>query len=333
MNEVLFVEQREPDWKRLNLLTAKADSSPANLAPVELEEFVRLYKRVSADLAKVRTQSANIELIEFLNDLCGRAYGTLYRAPRPNLWRAVEKGIRAAAQTARRQWACVLLSAAIFLGSIGFSIAVLTYAPEAKSYFVPEEWGDVFRQWREGNGSERSFEESAAMTGFYMGNNPRAAIMTGAISASTFGVGSAYLVFYNGALLGALAHELAPVGRVGYLLSHVLPHGVTELSGLVLSGASGFVMAAALISPGRRSRGEALKRNGKDALTLLITSIVLMFMAAPIEGFFSFNPNIPTPYKVVFATLTAVGWAMFWLGYGREKVDEDERYEAAAVAV
>ena len=53
MNEVLFVERREPDWKRLNFLTARADASPTNLQPEELEEFVRLYKRVSGDLAKV----------------------------------------------------------------------------------------------------------------------------------------------------------------------------------------------------------------------------------------------------------------------------------------
>lgn len=322
MNEVLFVEKREPDWKRLNNLTAKADASPANLTPDELEEFVRLYKRVAGDLAKVRTVSANVELIEFLNDLCARAYGVIYRAPRANVFRAVPNGIKLAAQTARKRWRALAVSAAIFLFSIVFAIACLKFAPDTRDHFVPEEWADMFRSWREGSMPERSFGESVGMTGFYMGNNPRAAIATGAISASTFGVGSAALVFFNGGLLGALIYEMAPAGRIGYLLARILPHGVTELSGLIFSGASGFVMGAALIRPGRRTRGDALREAGKDALVLLVTAIALMFIAAPIEGFFSFNPAIPAWLKVIFAAATAVAWALFWLGYGREEAED-----------
>jgi uncharacterized membrane protein SpoIIM required for sporulation len=323
MNEVLFVERREADWKRLNTLTAKADSSPANLTPAELEEFVRLYKRVSADLAKIRTVSANIPLIEFLNDLCAKAYGVMYRAPKPNLFRVPARALRLAAQTARRRWASLALSAGLMLGSAVFSFLCLTFAPDTRDHFVPEEWSDTFRSWREGSMPDRSLGDSLAATGFYMGNNPRAAIMTGAISASTFGVGSAGLVFFNGALLGSLVHELAPAGRVGYLLVRILPHGVTELMGLVFSGASGFVMGAALIRPGRKTRAEALREAGKDALTLLTIAICLMFIAAPIEGFFSFNPNVPMWLKAVFAASSAVAWAFFWLGYGREDQTAD----------
>jgi uncharacterized membrane protein SpoIIM required for sporulation len=319
VNEVLFVEQREPDWKRLKFLADKADSSPVRLSPDELEELMRLYRRVSGDLSKVRTVSANTDLIHFLNDLCARAYGVLYRAPRFKFGRALAGGIVAAARTARRRWVSLAVSACLFLGSAAFAFLALTYAPETKAHFVPEEWSDTFRSWREGQMEERSLGESLGMTGFYMGNNPRAAIATGAISASTFGVGSAALVFFNGALLGALVHELAPVGRVGYLLAQVMPHGVTELTGLVFSGASGFVMAAALLRPGQRTRGQALKEAAKDALVLLLTAIAMMFLAAPIEGFFSFQPSVPIWAKVAFAILSAIAWAAFWIGYGREK--------------
>lgn len=319
MNEVLFVEKREPDWKRLNLLTLKADSSPANLKQDELEEFVRLYKRVSADLAQVRTRSANVELIEFLNDLCSRAYGVLYRAPRPNVLHAIGRGVRTAAQTVRRRWAAVLLSTSLFVLSGVFAYLCLKFAPQTREHFIPSEWGDVFRDWREGEMRDRGMGEGLGATGFYMGNNPRAAIVTGAVAAATFGIGSAYLVFFNGGLLGSLVHEVEPAGRVGYLFARILPHGVTELSGLFFAGAAGFVMGGALLRPGRRSRGDALRLAAKDGLTLLILSIVMMFIAAPIEGFFSFNPAVPTPLKILFAAGSAVAWAFFWLGYGREE--------------
>ncbi len=319
MNEVLFVERREPDWKRLHLLSAKADASPVNLTPDELEEFVKIYKRVSADLAKVRTQSANTELIEFLNDLCAKAYGVLYRAPKANAFQAIGKGIRMSAQTVRRQWPCVAAAAGLLLISAVFAYICLERVPETKDHFVPGQMQDAFRSWRDGAMPDRGLGESLGQTGFYMGNNPRVAIMSGAIAASTFGVGSAYMVYMNGAILGALVHEVAPVGRVGYLFAQIMPHGVTELSGMILSGAAGFVMGVALLRPGRRSRGDALRKAGKDALTLLLTSVALMFIAAPIEGFFSFNPNVPMWAKVAFAALSAVAWAVFWIGFGKEE--------------
>src|SRR6185436_17614049 len=172
---------------------------------------------------------------------------------------AVAKGIANAAQTARRRWLALAISGGIFLSAGIFAYLCLQFAPETRDYFVPEQWADNFRSWREGSMPDRDFGQSLAATGFYMGNNPRAAIATGGIAASTFGVGSAALVFMNGTVLGALLHELAGVGRTGYLLARIMPHGVTEISGLVFAGAAGFVMGAALIRPGRRTRGEALR--------------------------------------------------------------------------
>lgn len=322
MNEVLFVEKRESDWKRLNTLTAKADVSPAQLSPADLDEFIRLYKRVSSDLALARTRSANVELVEFLNDLCAKAYGVVYRAPKPKWGAALANGVRAAAQTVRRRWAAVTLSIGLFLGSAVFAFLCLKLAPATKEHFIPPGFADSFRSWREGEMPDRGFGESIGSTGFYMGNNPRAAIATGAIAAGTFGIGSAYLVYMNGGMLGALVYELEPVGRIGYLFARILPHGVTELSGLFFAGAAGFVMGGALLRPGRLRRGDSLKKAAKDALTLLITAIVMMFIAAPIEGFFSFNPAVPTSLKIIFAAATAVGWAFFWIGYGREEPPE-----------
>jgi uncharacterized membrane protein SpoIIM required for sporulation len=156
-----------------------------------------------------------------------------------------------------------------------------------------------------------------------MFNNPRQAVMSGAVAASTFGVGTAGILYMNGALFGALAYEVNRVGLLGHLIVSVSPHGVTEISGLVISGAAGLVMGYALINPGRRKRGAALKSAGKDALVLLVTGTMMMFIAAPIEGFFSFNPKMPVPAKIAFAAASAVAWAMFWLLMGRNRSEED----------
>jgi uncharacterized membrane protein SpoIIM required for sporulation len=73
----------------------------------------------------------------------------------------------------------------------------------------------------------------------------------------------------------------------------------------------------ALVNPGRRRRADALRLVGKDAIVLLATSVVLMFIAAPIEGFFSFQPFIPQWLKVVVAGVSACAWAGLWIFFGR----------------
>ena len=82
MNEVAFVNERSPDWRRLNQLCDRADVTLRRLTRNELNEFVLLYRRVSTDLAKARTVSGNRELLEFLNQLVGRSYTILYRPVR-----------------------------------------------------------------------------------------------------------------------------------------------------------------------------------------------------------------------------------------------------------
>ena len=134
----------------------------------------------------------------------------------------------------------------------------------------------------------------------------------------------------DGVILGTLAYETMTVGRLGHLLIWIAPHGVTELSGLILSGAAGYAMGWALIVPGRRKRGAALKEAGKDAIVVLCTAVVLMFIAAPVEGFFSFNPNVPDALKIAFAGLAAAAWAVFWIGYGREPENISASPTAAA---
>ncbi len=319
MNETAFVSKREPDWKRLTFLCDRADATIKNLKPEELHEFVRLYRRVSADLALVRTKSTNLQLTDFLNDLAGRAYTTLYRSPHKPFFKAIGDAIALSAQTVRRRRFFMYASTLLFFGSCVFSFLLMQNVPETQQYFVPEEARKNFDGWKEGRFEERESSVSIEMTAHYATNNPMASIMTSSLAASTFGVGTAYLIYNNGTLIGALSYEMNTVGKLGFLWASIMPHGVPEIGGLLIAGGAGFVMGWALINPGRRKRGEALREAGKDALVLLCTAVVMMFIAAPIEGFFSFNPAIPSFVKVIVIGVELVFWGLFWTGYGKEK--------------
>ena len=322
MNEQSFVDKRESDWQRLTTLCDRAERGLKHLSAAELLELVRLYRKVSTDLSLARTKSTNIPLIAFLNDLAGRAYGVLYRVPNRPFMKTVIEAIALSAQTVRRNKWFVLTSAAIFFGSAFFIAGLLSWVPDVKDKIIPPSMDKLFDSWRSGKFEEHSTSQSGMMAGFYASNNPRTSIITGAVGAGSFGLISVYFLFNNGAILGALGHEMYAVNKLGFLVSSIAPHGVPELSGIIVSGGCGLLLGYAIINPGRRRRADALRAVGKDAIVLLATSVVLMFIAAPIEGFFSFQPAVPQWLKGTVAILSICAWAIFWTSYGRTEHPE-----------
>lgn len=319
MDEEAVLRKNVSGWRRLNELSDKADRGFKRMSGAEIVEFVRLYRKASADLALMSTQTSNTEVISYLNGLVSRAYGQLYRSPAKPWRETLVKAVALGAQTLRRRFPTFLFSCLIFIGGIVFAFSVMKSRPELRQFFVPEAMEENFTAWKSGKHDAREGEESIGMTALYASNNPRAGIMSTAVSVASFGTITTYILWSNGALLGALAADMDSVGKLGFLASSVAPHGVSEIGGLLVTSTGGFVMAMALINPGRRTRGHALRLAGKDALVLLLTGLVMICLAAPIEGFFSFNPAVPQPLKVAFAVIALTGWSAYFAGFAKEQ--------------
>jgi uncharacterized membrane protein SpoIIM required for sporulation len=268
-------------------------------------------------LALSRTINTNPDLTRFLNGIVGRAYGILYQSPRKSLRATVTQVLTLVAQTGRRRKWFILGSGFGFFIFAFLAYFLMSTVPATRAVFNPPGAGQAnVNAWKNGL-PNRSATESASMVGFYASNNPMAAISTVALSSVTFGAGGIFELYGNGIGLGTLAYEMQTVGKLGTLIVWLLPHGVTEMSGLFVASGAGFCLAWALINPGRQKRGDALAIAGKDAVVLLCTSVVMMFIAAPFEGYFSFNSNIPNAVKLLVAGVVAMAWATFWTGYGR----------------
>ena len=321
MNEETMLKQRGTAWRRLQDLTGKAGHSFKRLSDEELEEFVRLYRQTSADLAYLTTHSSNESVVQYLNAVVGRAYSQLYREQYVPWGRRIADGMLAATETVRRRKWYLFVAVAIFFVAAFVSAGLLSYSDDFRAFYIPDDpiSQEMFERWKSGEHNERTGGESILMTSFYASNNPRVSIIANAVSTVSFGVLTVVIMWSNGAMMGALAYEMAGVGRLGHLIVSIAPHGVTELGGIFMAGAGGFVLAAALIRPGRRSRGEALRIAGKDAFVLVVLSIVMTLLAAPIEGFLSFDPRIPEWIKAGVGVLTLAGWTAFFVGYGRNR--------------
>ena len=135
MNEVAYKEKHQPDWDRLLFLSNKADVSPTQLTHPELVEFLRLHKKVSRDLAVLRTWSTRQELVIFLNELVGRVHCQLYDSPRSSLWESLILAVATAARTVRKRWFAVAFAAWLFAAGGLFSYGLMRTIPSTRSYF------------------------------------------------------------------------------------------------------------------------------------------------------------------------------------------------------
>jgi len=325
MTEQEVISNRMVNWQRLAFLTEKAGTSFRSLTIAETEEFIRLYRQASSDLSFLSTRANNPDILNILNTIVTNAYTCLYRPKPKRLSANLSEILFRSADTTRRHSRLIGVAAAIFFVA-AFLVPLLTSAfPQTRSILLPNPGDPNAVAWRDRDLSARSLDSSAAMTAFYATNNPRVGLTSAGLAIPTLGVGPAYILWSNGLMVGGLAQFVQPAGSLPYLLTSIFPHGVPEIGGFFFTAAAGFLCGISIISPGRRRRAEALWANRGDIGTLLVTGLVMIFSAAPIEGFFSFNPNVPQPLKVAAGCLFLSGFWIFFSTYGkRRSVEEAE---------
>jgi uncharacterized membrane protein SpoIIM required for sporulation len=120
---------------------------------------------------------------------------------------------------------------------------------------------------------------------FLFTHNSRVGIMAFVVGFAG-GIPSALLLFGTGLMMGAFGQLYASRGLSLELWAWILPHGVTELTAVVLCGAAGMALGQALVFPGREERRAGLARRGREAAVVALGAVALFFVAGLIEGIF-----------------------------------------------
>jgi uncharacterized membrane protein SpoIIM required for sporulation len=119
------------------------------------------------------------------------------------------------------------------------------------------------------------------------------------------------LLFYNGLPLGGLAMQQHQHGRDLLFWSLILPHGIIELSAIIIAGGAGMLIGWAVIAPGRRTRRDAVTIAGRDALRLMLGTVPLFIVAGFTESFVT-PSALPAPLKLGYAALTALALTAYF---------------------
>jgi len=321
-----FLSEEKKYWSELETRLNEIEKYPERRMTIEqTKRFHYLYQRTSADLAKVRTFASEPDILSYLESLTARTYCEIHESRKrqhrisPLHWFFVTFP-----RTVRRQSRTFVLSALIMFAGFAFGGLAVSFDTGARDAIIPlaNLLGDPSERVKEEESVNDDHLKGLKMRGasFYMTHNTKVAIATMAMGI-TWGAGTVIMLFYNGAMLGAVALDYVIAGESEFLMAWLSPHGVVEIPAILLAGQAGLILASALIGWGKRiSLRQRIRRVSHDLLTLIFGVALMLVWAGIIEAFISqyHEPVIPYEFKISLAVIELLLLTLFFLKSGAD---------------
>lgn len=285
------MQTRQAHWTRLEALLARGGRRGVRaLTHRELQELALLYRQTAADLAAARADPASAGLARHLNELLGRAHNHLYVGESGGPRAILRFYTRQFPRIFRETWPFTAAATGLFLIGAAVGVAMCAAEPGFERFLLRGEMLDTIERremWTDGILAIKPLASSGIMT-----NNLAVSFMACA-SGIFAGLGTAYMMCFNGLLMGVIGSACQRGGLGLSLWSFVAPHGALELPAIFIAGGAGLVLAQGVLVPGLLSRRDALAAAGGRAIRLLLGVIPMLVIAGLIEGFVSPTPIAP----------------------------------------
>ncbi len=324
MNLAEFLQARRPAWRELEsgLRTAE-DRDVATLDHTRARRLVDLHRRASADLIQARTYGGGAEACTYLEALVGRGHALLHPPPRLGAFRGLWGFFRVGLPSAvRREALAVALAAGALLFGVVLGGLAAALDPEGLELFKMEGWKGISPSQRvhhdeeaQKDGNPMGVADQAGFSSFLFTHNIQVSILAFAVGIA-WGLPTLLLLATNGVMLGALAVEYFQDGQGIFFLGWILPHGIPELTCIVLAGAAGLLLGRGMLWPRGTTRGAQIRLEAARGLPLLGGAAALLVPTGVMEGTLSqmHGPLLPYGLKIGMAlVLGLLLHAYLWL--------------------
>ena len=276
-----FLDERQPGWTGLEALLREAGAKPERLGPERLRLLGRLYRAAAADLAFARRAFPHDPVTRRLERLVidGRQAVYAHSGNRRSLWWFLHTGYWQ--RVLERPWPLAIAVLLLF-GPLVLAAVWAMDDPAAAIGIVPGEFQGAAEPGG-GAGALSAGDQSALSTQIFT-NNIRVTFL--AVAGGILGgLGTAAVTIFNGGMIGAIIGLTIENGQSSELLRLIVPHGVLELSCILVAACAGLRIGWALVEPGTLTRGQSLRREAGPAVEIVLGTMPWLVLAGILEGF------------------------------------------------
>lgn len=296
MTEQQFINQNAQIWKEAEN-SARLIEKKGYKTKKQVDEFLNLYSYISENLSYARTYYTDSDTCIYLNDLTLKIHNLIYikeKVQKHNILNFFLKDFRNSIHKNS-----LLIFIAFLIVVLG---CVISYCLTINDYnniyaFLPKKTVNSI------NVNGPNYVDSPLESSQIMTNNIQVCFES-FVFGITLAIGTIYLLFINGAIIGALL-AYVQLNHLSFLkfLSLLAPHGFIELFAIFISGAAGIKIGLAILNPNGYSRMDSVLLKAKESIYLIIGIIFLLIIAGTIEGFVTPSKISPLS-KICFGIIT-----------------------------
>ncbi len=137
------------------------------------------------------------------------------------------------------------------------------------------------------------------------------------------------MLWQNALNVGIAGGLMAAHGRSALFFGLILPHGLLELTAVLVAAGVGLRIGWTVIDPGARPRGPALAEEGRAAIGVALGLAVVLFVSGLIEAFVT-PSSLPTWARIAIGVLAELAFLAYVLILGRRAARAGETGDVRA---
>ena len=299
MREASFVKQNKEKWIGF-------ENALENNVKINPDDLASYYIQLTNDLSYAQTYYPESKTLLYLNSLASQAHQKIYITKKESKNKIISFWRDEFPLFFYQYHKTLLYAFLIFMSAVLIGV-VSTLNDDS---FVRLILGDAYVNMTIENiekGEPMAVYKGGSNIGSFLGitiNNIRVAIIAFSLGVF-FSVGTVYVLFSNGIMLGAFITFFYNYGILDKT-STIWLHGTIEISVIVIAGCAGLVMGNSFLFPKTYSRRVAFMKGAKDGLKIVVSTIPFFIIAGFIEGFITrYGEQMPSflAYSIIFMSL------------------------------
>ncbi|MBN2176655.1 MAG: stage II sporulation protein M [Demequinaceae bacterium] len=304
---------RAKRWARLKDL-----SKGRALSGAEADELTRLFQQTAGDLSAVQSTAPDPGLVARLSLMLAGARVWMTGAHAPSLSeirRFVVRELPAALYRVR-WWSVGAAGIFILLATVA---AVYTFntpealdlagSAESRAAYAQQQFESYYSEYDPASFAAQVWTNNwwiaaqCFLLGWFLGLIPIVVVYTNAVG------------------VGVTAAIMAEHGMLGIFFQLISPHGLLELSAVIVAAAVGFRLFWTMLVPGPRNRGRAFGEEGRAAITIILALVIVLLVSGLIEAFIT-PSSLPWAVKDVIGIVAVTAFWVYTFVVGRAAVHE-----------